>query len=184
MRTILEEGDTLFVEEMVYPSILSTAENYQLNIVSIRMDEEGIIPEELEKACVKSIETNHPIKMLITVPSGQNPTGRTTGIERKSEIYKIARKFNFLLVEDDPYYFLQYPSPDPEKEITTEEMPGLISNQSYLNIDYDGRVLRLDTFSKIVAPGSYFYWFFLLCLFPLFNILIIFILLQVFVVDG
>lgn len=62
-------------------------------------------------------------------------------------------------MEDDPYYFLQMPSygsnrPYPASE--SEYLESLIP--SYLRIDVDGRVLRCDSFSKVIAPGSRAGW--------------------------
>jgi len=58
-------------------------------------------------------------------------------MERKREIYSIAQKYDLLLLEDDPYYYLQY-----DRRIS-----------SFLSIDTDGRVLRFDSFSKILSSG-------------------------------
>ena len=160
MRTILQKGDTIILEEFAYPTIINTAEPYEANIVQIKMDEEGIIPEELEKFCELAKEQNKPVKCLITVPFGQNPTGRSSPIARKMKIYLIARKFNFLIVEDDPYYFLQFSSDDFEEDINEEDMLGFTSTMSYLSIDFDGRVVRLDSFSKIIAPGYFLFLIF------------------------
>jgi aromatic amino acid aminotransferase I / 2-aminoadipate transaminase len=64
-----------------------------------------------------------------------------------------------LIVEDDPYYFLQMPDygskqlyPNSEDKFLESLIP------SYLRIDTDGRVLRCDSFSKVIAPGSRAGW--------------------------
>lgn len=49
-------------------------------------------------------------KLLYTVPTGQNPTGCTITSERRRAVYRLCQRYNLLLVEDDPYFFLQYPS--------------------------------------------------------------------------
>lgn len=80
-----------------------------------------------------------------------------------------------MIIEDDPYWYLQFPSaagkeaearnqpPPPEAPIHTlgkksgyDFIDSLVP--SYLNVDYDGRVIRLDTFSKTVAPGCRLGW--------------------------
>lgn len=72
--------------------------------------------------------------------SGGNPTGITTTTHRKQEIYQIASEFNIIILEDDPYYYLQYNTQNREK--------------SYFGMDVDGRVLRFDSFSKVLAAGA------------------------------
>lgn len=58
--------------------------------------------------------------------------------ERKKEIYMLAQKYDFLILEDDPYYFLHY----------LDEQP-----ISFFSLDVDGRVLRMDSFSKVWSAG-------------------------------
>lgn len=106
---------------------------------------------------------------------GQNPTSGVVPIERRREIYALCSKYDVIIVEDDPYWYLQYPSAEIE-EANSRNIPLLESRQSYkpaktsgypfidslvpsyLNIDTDGRVIRLDTFSKTVAPGCRLGW--------------------------
>lgn len=100
---------------------------------------------------------------------GQNPTGTTLSVQRRKDIYEVCVKFDVVIIEDDPYWYLQYPSAN---ESTPTPTPSLSpSNQkssgypfldslvpSYLSVDYQGRVVRLDTFSKTVAPGCRLGW--------------------------
>ena len=114
---------------------------------------------------------------------GQNPTSGLLSLTRRKEIYAVCQKYNVLIVEDDPYWYLQYPSAnvlstrarghpvspnfptDPNHNYhagsrnKTSGYPFLDSLvPSYLHIDTDGRVIRLDTFSKTVAPGCRLGW--------------------------
>lgn len=107
---------------------------------------------------------------------GQNPTGSILPVERRREIYALCQKYDIIIVEDDPYYHLQYPSaerleahyrgkqhdaPSPLQGYSGrssgfEFLDSLVP--SYLSLDTDGRVVRLDTFSKSVAPGCRLGW--------------------------
>jgi aromatic amino acid aminotransferase I len=90
---------------------------------------------------------------------GQNPTGGTLSLERRKKIYALCQKYDVLIIEDDPYYFLQMPdygSTRTENQSESEFLGSLIP--SYLRIDTDGRVLRCDSFSKVIAPGSRAGW--------------------------
>lgn len=114
---------------------------------------------------------------------GQNPTSGLLSVKRRKEIYSVCQKYDIIIIEDDPYWYLQYPSAN-ELSIKTRGKPvsenfppvsthnyntasGGISSgfpfldslvPSYLSIDVDGRVVRLDTFSKTVAPGCRLGW--------------------------
>jgi kynurenine/2-aminoadipate aminotransferase len=72
-----------------------------------------------------------------TIPTGANPTGASLTLERKKTLYRLAQQYNLLILEDDPYYFLQFNPCVP----------------SFLSMDVDGRVLRFDSFSKILSSG-------------------------------
>lgn len=74
-------------------------------------------------------------------------------------------KYDVIIIEDEPYWYLQYPSsngtsfsslPKPQKSSGFEFLDSLVP--SFLSVDYQGRVLRLDTFSKTVAPGCRLGW--------------------------
>jgi aromatic amino acid aminotransferase I len=95
--------------------------------------------------------------VLYTVPSGQNPTGATQSVERRRAIYEVARRHDVLVVEDEPYYYLQMQEPGTEAPGSVEEfLEGLVP--TYLSMDVDGRVVRMDSFSKVVVPGSRMGW--------------------------
>ncbi|KAK8233273.1 aromatic amino acid aminotransferase 1 [Phyllosticta capitalensis] len=80
--------------------------------------------------------------VLYTVPSGQNPTGATQGANRRREIYK-----------DEPYYFLAN-EPYGGADAATPEPPSSHAASSWRAWDVDGRVLRMDSFSKVVSPAA------------------------------
>lgn len=79
------------------------------------------------------------------MPVGNDPTGGITSLERKKEIYKLAQKHDFLIIEDDPYYFYQFPN---NTSLPISRIP------SYYSIDNDpiiSRVIRVDSFSGTLA---------------------------------
>lgn len=77
--------------------------------------------------------------------------GAITPLGRRRDIYGICRDFSILILEDDPYYYLQFSTAHGG------EPKGLTDlGQSYLSMDTDGRVIRLDSFSKAspsLLPG-------------------------------
>ncbi|KAI9039014.1 L-kynurenine/alpha-aminoadipate aminotransferase [Aspergillus affinis] len=105
-------------------------------------DSEGLSPDhlrELLRTWDEEARGPRPT-VLYTVPSGQNPTGATQSVERRRTIYQIAEKYDLVLIEDDPYYFLRL-----------GDRPDGIP--SYLPLDRAGRVVRLDSASNILGPG-------------------------------
>jgi DNA-binding transcriptional MocR family regulator len=61
--------------------------------------------------------------------------------ERRRQIYEVARAHSLIILEDDPYYYLKFESVETKAPTSTEN--------SFLSIDEDGRVLRFDSFSKV-----------------------------------
>ncbi|KAJ5506751.1 Pyridoxal phosphate-dependent transferase major region subdomain 1 [Penicillium expansum] len=168
-RIFCDRGDTLLTEEYTYPGALEAAALIGIKSRGIPMDAQGPIPEELERVLSTwddlSSQSPKP-KAFYTVPSGQNPTGATQSLERKLAIYDIAERHNLIIIEDDPYYFLRLGgdyrpsrSNEPaengnkagEGNSASKFLASLIP--SYLSIDRTGRVVRLDSTSKILAPG-------------------------------
>jgi DNA-binding transcriptional MocR family regulator len=117
---------------------------------------------------------------------GQNPTSGVLSLQRRRDIYALCSKYDILIVEDDPYWYLQFPSSTALNTTTTLNASNQSFNPnitllasgeprpenwkssgyafldslvpSFINVDTDGRVLRLDTFSKTVAPGCRLGW--------------------------
>lgn len=117
---------------------------------------------------------------------GQNPTSGVLSLQRRREIYALCSQFDIIILEDDPYWYLQFPSATAANTITTssplntsfhpsvpmfanaEPRPSSWKSSgfdfldslvpSYVSVDTEGRVVRLDTFSKTVAPGCRLGW--------------------------
>ncbi|KAF5101887.1 hypothetical protein D0Z03_000506 [Geotrichum reessii] len=160
LRTFTNRGDTILAEQFTFSSASECARAHDLKIVPALTDLEGIIPEELEKQ-LEAWEGPMP-KLLYTIPTGQNPTGGTLSEARRRAIYKLSQKYDFIIIEDEPYYFLQM-----DKYVDkSDRHPDNLDNHSflktlvasYLSIDTEGRVVRLDSFSKVLAPGSRLGW--------------------------
>ncbi len=131
-------GDTIFVEEPTYNLALKIFADHHLNVVSIPMDDNGIIIEELEEKAAR-FKPN----FLYTIPSFHNPTGITLSQKRREQIIALSQAYNFLVVADEVYQLLHFGTPPP---------PPMAD---YLDSD---TVLSLGTFSKILAPGLRLGW--------------------------
>ncbi|KAL7914395.1 pyridoxal phosphate-dependent transferase [Trichoderma velutinum] len=99
--------------------------------------------------------------VLYMIPTGQNPSGATQSLKRRREIYDVAEKHDLYILEDDPYYFIHlgpsswdnqsYDMKSSKLSDLDECLSGLAT--SYASMDVSGRVLRLDSTSKVLAPG-------------------------------
>ncbi|THH17418.1 hypothetical protein EW146_g3385 [Bondarzewia mesenterica] len=170
VMTLCNKGDTIIAEEWTYPSALASAAPFGVRVMPVGMDAQGMRADSLRQLLSEWDESKgHRPHVMYTVPVGQNPSGATMKLERKKEIYDICVEFgNVIIAEDDPYFFLQVDDYVPKAERTPkptvaakDEITHFLGSlaPSYLKIDYQGRVIRLDTFSKTVAPGVRLGWF-------------------------
>jgi kynurenine/2-aminoadipate aminotransferase len=156
----MDRGDSLLLEEYAYPVVTeSLAQPKGVHAIPVSIDAQGIIPERLEqtlaelRARADAGACRFP-KLLYTVPTGQNPTGCTISPERRAAVYRLAQRYGLLIVEDDPYCYIRYPGgPD-----AVPGLHGLRGAGSYLGMDTDGRVIRVDSFAKCLMPGLRLGW--------------------------
>ena len=84
------------------------------NLLPVDSDSNGLIPEKLLEMLSpwKPADAGDPTsdipKVLYCIPNGGNPTGSGLTLSRKQEIYKIAQDYNLMILEDDPYYYIQF----------------------------------------------------------------------------
>ncbi|OKL57085.1 hypothetical protein UA08_07574 [Talaromyces atroroseus] len=165
LRIFCEKGDYILMEEYTFSTALETALPMGINAASIKMDDQGPIPSALDHLLSTWNNADNQRRhggarkpfLLYTVPTGQNPTGATQLLERRRDIYRVAQKHDLIIVEDEPYYYLQLPAyHNTNQEVKVDNPRQLIP--SYLSLDVDGRVLRLDSLSKVLAPGCRTGW--------------------------
>jgi DNA-binding transcriptional MocR family regulator len=167
------EGDPIdakpgmLVEQYCYMNAIQTVAPRGMTIAPVAIDDEGMCakgPGGLQDVLENwdSSKGRRP-HLMYTVTIGQNPTSGTLSVARRTEIYALCVKYDIIIVEDDPYWYLQFPSnassastPKPKKSSGFDFLDSLIP--SYLSLDYQGRVVRLDTFSKTAAPGCRLGW--------------------------
>ncbi|KAI0515298.1 aromatic amino acid aminotransferase-like protein [Xylaria bambusicola] len=164
--------DSVLTEEYSFSTALETIHPLGIKIVGVRVDEQGLLPDSLDETLSSWDEIARGARkptVLYTVPSGQNPTGATMGAQRRQDVYNVCRKHDIFIFEDEPYYYLQMPPYDKAKSLARPGAVDSSSNQdpeeflktlipTMLSIDIDGRVLRMDSFSKVIIPGSRMGW--------------------------
>lgn len=153
LRMLCEPGDWLLSEAYTYPGTLEMVKPMGIKLLGIAMDDEGLLPEALEQQ-LSNWDTAQGRKpsVLYMIPCGQNPTGATQSLKRRMSIYEIAERHDLIIIEDDPYFFLQLGQSDSLTPSSADEYLSALP-KSYLSLDRSGRVLRLDATSKILSPG-------------------------------
>ena len=131
-KVLISSGDQVAVEAPTYLGALQAFTPYEPDYVSMDTDDDGLIPESLDRVLASG-----KVKFIYLVPTFQNPTGRTLPLERRRQIADIIKKYNSLLVEDDPYGALRYRGQaiTPIKALAPDN------------------VVYISTLSKVFAPG-------------------------------
>jgi len=143
-RVFVEEGDKVIVTSPTYMTALQIMRNHGVNFVSIDQDDEGLITEDLEMELSRlQLNGERLPKLLFDVPDFHNPTGITMSSNRRKKLVELAEKWNFIILEDDPYRRLRFEG---------TPVPPIKS------FDKKGVVVGLGTFSKILAPGLRVGW--------------------------
>lgn len=133
-----QPGDTIFVEEPTYFLALHIFADRRLNIVSLPVDQNGLIIEALEEKLAE-----HRPAFVYTVPTFHNPSSVTLSAPRRERLAGLSEEHKFLIVADEVYHLLAY---------TVTPPPPL---KTY---DRGETVLSLGSFSKILAPGLRLGW--------------------------
>ncbi|MFE6836854.1 PLP-dependent aminotransferase family protein [Streptomyces sp. NPDC057705] len=136
---LIEPGDVVLVENPTYLAALQCFRLTGARVVAVPCDGEGIVPEALAELVARE----RP-KLLYTVPTFQNPTGRTLPAARRAAVARTAARLGLWLVEDDPYGELRYEGTD---------VPWLAAHPGA-----EDRTALLGSFSKIMAPGLRLGW--------------------------
>ena len=127
-------GERVLVEAPTYDRPLKILAAHGVETVSVAMDDEGLDLVALADA----LDSGGKPAFLYTIPTFQNPSGRTLSVERRQQLAAIAREQELLVLEDDPYGLVRF---DGEAPPTLFELEG------------GTRVAYSSSFSKTIAPG-------------------------------
>lgn len=133
-KVLCNEGDTVICENPSFIGSLNCFRSYNVNLVGIDMQPDGMDLEQLEQA----LKTQPNVRFIYTIPNFQNPTGITMSLEKRQAVYALAKQYGVLILEDNPY---------GELRVQGEGLPAIKS------MDDEGIVIYAGSFSKILAPG-------------------------------
>ncbi|MFG2782945.1 PLP-dependent aminotransferase family protein [Streptomyces prunicolor] len=136
---LLEPGDVVLVESPCYLAALQVFAFAGARVVGVPSDSAGLDPEALDELVVRE----RP-KLLYTVPTFQNPTGRTLPADRRAAVAAVAARRGLWIVEDDPYGELRFEG---------ARLPWIAAQEGAAD-----RTVLLGSFSKVMAPGLRLGW--------------------------
>ncbi|KAL4972739.1 pyridoxal phosphate-dependent transferase [Aspergillus desertorum] len=158
---LCEDDDFVLVEEYTYPSAQALWIPLGVRAVPVSADAQGISANVLRDVLATWDEKGRGARRpkAISCCRWVEPTGLSISTERRKEIYDVCVEFDIVIVEDDPYYFLQYPrcslSANPSAtEFNLLDIPSFLKSltPSFLALDTQSRVIRLESFSKTIFP--------------------------------
>ncbi|HZF58465.1 MAG TPA: PLP-dependent aminotransferase family protein [Rubrobacter sp.] len=147
-KVFLDEGDAVLCEGPTYAGALNAFAAYRPRIIHVPMDRAGMMPVPAREALKKARKQGIRVKFIYTVPNFQNPTGVTLAADRRRELLEIAREYDLIILEDNPYGMLRFDG---------QALPSIAALEQESTGGTD-RVVYLGTFSKIFAPGVRLGW--------------------------
>lgn len=141
-RVLINPGDVIVVERPTYLAALQVFHLAEAQLASVGTDGEGMKVDELEE--LVKITT---IKAVYIVPTFGNPGGVTLSDERRKKLVALSKRYNFVIIEDDPYSEINF----------TDKLFKPLTAWAK-EIDNSENVIYTSTFSKILAPGARVGW--------------------------
>src|SRR5919109_15881 len=127
-------GRRVLVEAPTYDRPLKILARRGAEVTTVPMDDDGLEPDALAAA----LRTEPRPAFLYTIPTFQNPSGRTLTAERRRRVVELAREHDLLVLEDDPNGLVRFEG---------DAVPTLFE------LDSGERVAYSSSFSKTIAPG-------------------------------
>ncbi|MCD7796983.1 MAG: PLP-dependent aminotransferase family protein [Clostridiales bacterium] len=133
-KVLCNEGDTVICEEPSFIGSLNCFRSYGCKLKGVPVEADGMDVNALEDA----LKNTENIKFIYTIPNFQNPSGATMSYEKRKKLYELAKRYNVVILEDNPYGYLRVDGED---------------NPTIKSMDEDGLVIYAGSFSKILSPG-------------------------------
>src|SRR5512133_134314 len=130
----LEPGDIVLVEAPTFVQAVQIFQLFEARCIACETDDHGLVIEDVEA----KIKQYSP-KMIYVIPTFQNPSGRTTSLERRKALAELGSTYDIVILEDDPYSEMRY---------SGEKLPPIKF------FDKTGNTIFVNSFSKIFSPGS------------------------------
>ncbi|MBR6741094.1 MAG: PLP-dependent aminotransferase family protein [Clostridia bacterium] len=133
-KVLCNEGDTVICESPSFIGALNAFRSYNLNLKGVDLENDGMDLDKLEAI----LKNDSKVKLLYVISTFQNPSGVTTSLEKRKALLELADKYDFIIIEDSPYFELRY---------SGDYVPPIKA------LDKNGRVIFAGSYSKVLAPG-------------------------------
>jgi 2-aminoadipate transaminase len=137
-RVLVRPGDTVVVEDPVYPGLKQLFTQMGARLVGVPMGPDGLDIEQFARV----VDRERPRAVVVT-PNFQNPTGHTLSLEARRDLLAATQRAGVPLIENDAYHELRYEG---------EDLPAL------KRLDSSGTTVLLRSFSKVSFPGLRVGW--------------------------
>jgi len=142
-KLFIDPGDFVLTGRPTYLGAIQAWNAYQARFHTVRLDNDGMVVDEMEHAYEKVLsDSGKPPKFIYVLPNFHNPAGTTMPQQRREQLAEIATKLNLPVIEDDPYGQLRYEG---------EDIPPICTF-------IPERTIYLGTFSKVLSPGLRLGW--------------------------
>ncbi|WP_368250526.1 PLP-dependent aminotransferase family protein [Enterococcus sp. 2201sp1_2201st1_B8_2201SCRN_220225] len=136
LQTLLNPGESIATEEPSFLFALPLFQSAGITLVGVACDEEGILPEALERAIIQK-----KIRFLYLNPTFQNPTGRLMSSTRRKAVISVCQKHYIPIIEDDVFGELDFSNPLPKLKTLAKD-----------------QVIYLGSLSKLFGPSIKIGW--------------------------
>ncbi|MDA9476751.1 transcriptional regulator [Bradyrhizobium sp. CCBAU 65884] len=130
LRLMAKPGDSILVDIFTYSGFKAIAAASHLHLVPVEMDDEGMKPDALRKACRTS-----GARVLYCMPTLHSPTARTMSLARRQRMAELAEELDLTVIEDDVYGFFFTERPVPIASLAPT------------------RTFYVNSYSKCLAPA-------------------------------
>ena len=142
-QVFVDPGDVVLIEG---PSFMGAVRQFGAagaRLVTVPTDDQGMDVDALEQMLRELRAQGARPKFIYTIPTFHNPTGTTMPLARRQKLVALGAEYGVVIVEDDAYGDLRFEG---------QPLPNLAM------LDQEGWVIRVSTFSKILAPGVRMGW--------------------------
>jgi 2-aminoadipate transaminase len=137
-RCLIDPGDAVVIDRPGYLGAIQTFRNAGARLIG--WDIARADTDELEELLLR-----YRPKLIYTNPTHQNPTGVTMPIRTRRELLDLAARYRVPIVEDDTYRDLALTGAPPPPSLFTLDEAHTV-------------VIRINSFSKMLAPGLRLGW--------------------------
>ena len=142
-RLLVPPGGVVIVESPTFIGALWFLRGIGVRVRGVKTDTSGTDPAALREVVHSVRREGHEVSLVYTMPTVHNPVGFNAPVQRRRELAEVAEELDLIFVEDDAYGDLIYEGPRP---------------RSMYSVAGSDRVIKLGTFSKLVAGGMRLGW--------------------------